>query len=234
MKSLAEYYIPIEHNMELTIEERTAAVTEWYTEAHQRMLDEKLSFSRLDEIVSECWKNFEIHLRDECTDLFVLCKIHGIPITVLSAGLRNVIELILTKENILDCQSQFDDDEAESPVMVVANRMHFVNDVHVGFSEPIIHAMNKKGALHEFLVSSRTRSCRPNALVMGDLIADVDFVHSIPNLEEYIAIGFLCDSPDNSESLVQKYLEHFDVVVLGGSASMGVPIEIIKALVLAN
>jgi hypothetical protein len=95
----------------------------------------------------------------------------------------------------------------------------------------MVHAMNKRGALHEFLVASKTRSCRPNALVMGDLIADVDFVHSVPNLDEYIAIGFLCDSPKNSEELVLKYLAHFDIVVLGGSASMDVALELMKALV---
>jgi hypothetical protein len=113
--------------------------------------------------------------------------------------------------------------------MVVSNRMHFdPSGAHTGFSDPIIHAFNKRDALHEILVKSSMRCDRPNALLLGDLIADVDFVHSIPHLDEYIAIGFLCDGgpPDRMD----EYLKHFDIVISGGSAGMQVPIELIKAL----
>jgi len=230
MKALAQHYIPIEHNIKLSKEERTSAVVEWYTKAHNDMLAEDITPSKLESIVTDCWGKFEIHLREKCCDFFLISKVHEIPITVLSAGLRNVIELILAKEGFLDRPADFADDEGDEPIMVVSNRMHFENGKHVGFSDPIIHAMNKRDALSEFLVQSRTRSSRPNALLMGDLIADVDFVHSVPNLHEYIAIGFLADSATFSEELVEKYLAHFDIVILGGSASMDVPLEFVKAL----
>ena len=226
---LARKYIPIEHDHRLSVEERTNAVIEWYTAAHDAMMNEHLSSTSLEDIVNTCWSRFDIHLRSRGPEFFKALQDASIPVTVLSAGLRDVIECILVSEKILPAVANSDDDESDSLVMVVSNRMRFdARGDHVGFSHPIIHAFNKRDALHEFLVKSPARANRPNALLMGDLIADVDFVHSIPNLEEYIAIGFLADggSPDR----LDDYLKHFDVVVMGGSAGMHVPIEVIKAL----
>ena len=114
--------------------------------------------------------------------------------------------------------------------LVVGNRMTF-NDSgdHIGFSEPVIHAFNKKHALTCALNSDDIRSNRPNALVMGDLIADVEFVHSIPHLSKYIAIGFLADGPDH-EARLTEYLKHFDIVMVGGGASMDVAIQLVNCL----
>ena len=228
-KELVKKYMPIEHDYRLSVEERIAAVNEWYKLAHDAMMDEKLTSTKLDEIVHECWSEFRIHLRSKSSEFFGALESAGIPITVLSAGLRDVIERLLKHEKILDHVADANDDETDSLVMVVSNRLRFSpSGDHVGFSEPIIHAFNKRDALHEFLVKSPMRCERPNALVMGDLIADVDFVHSIPNLDEYIAIGFLCDGgpPDR----LNDYLKHFDVVIMGGDAGMQVPVELMKAL----
>lgn len=226
---LAKKYMPIEHDYRISVADRIEAVTEWYSRAHDSMLEEKLTSNKLDEIVHACWSKFDIHLRCESARFFDAMRAASIPVTVLSAGLRDVIERILKYEEISTHVSDANDDETDSLVMVVSNRMRFSpTGAHEGFSDPIIHAFNKRDALHEFLVKSPIRSNRPNALVMGDLIADVDFVHSIPNLDEYIAIGFLCDG--GPPERLDDYLKHFDIVIVGGAAGMQVPIELMKAL----
>jgi HAD superfamily hydrolase (TIGR01544 family) len=227
--ALAKKFIPIEHNHHLSVTERTEAVIEWYQCAHEAMLEENLTKRSLDDIVHACWSHSDIHLRSESLSFFKSLACASIPATVLSAGLRDVIERIFALEQVVFNVADQGDDETDSPFMVVSNRMQFNTEgAHVGFSEPIIHAFNKRDALHRFLIKSEMRSNRPNALVMGDLIADVDFVHSIPNLDEYIAIGFLADGgpPDR----LDDYLKHFDIVILGGSAGMQVAIELIRAL----
>jgi cytosolic 5'-nucleotidase 3 len=232
----AEYYIPLEHDHSLPTEKRREYVSEWYEKAHDVMVDEKLTITSLETIVKDCWGNFNIHLRENSKALLDLAADHKIPVTVLSAGIRDVIEMILVFEGILSNLSDWRDSESEHPVMVVSNRMIFdEGGRHTGFVDPVIHALTKKEALHDFLMQSKQRSSRANALVMGDLIADVDFVHSIPHLGEYIAVGFLCDqvaahvSQDYNER-IKDYLEHFDIVILGGTASMDIPTELIKTL----
>jgi HAD superfamily hydrolase (TIGR01544 family) len=223
-RDLAAYYMPLEHDIRLTNDAKTKICEEWYHKAHTCMLDEKLSSDILDKIVHHCWSSMEIHLRLRTSEVFSVCRALGIPVTVLSAGLADVIERILTLEGIIP-QSNVD-----SGILAVGNRMLFNPDgCHSGFSEPCIHAYNKKHALTQALISDASRAERSNAIVMGDLIADVEFVHSIPHLSRYIAIGFLADGPHHEERL-KEYLKHFDIVITGGSASMEVPLRVLEVL----
>jgi HAD superfamily hydrolase (TIGR01544 family) len=216
-RELADHYIPLEHDIRLTNAHKAVICDEWYHKAHTCMLEEKLSRTMLDKIVEHCWSTMEIHLRLNTNVLFSVCSNSAIPVTVLSAGLADVIERILAMEDI-------------TTPLVVGNRMTFnANRDHIGFSEPVIHALNKKHALTCSLNSDEIRSSRPNALVMGDLIADVEFVHSIPHLSKYIAIGFLADGPDH-EARLTEYLKHFDIVMVGGGASMDVAVQLVNCL----
>ncbi len=233
---LAVHYIPLELDHSLPIDKRTEFVSEWYAQAHDAMLDEKLTLQKLRIMVENSWCDFDIHLREGSKSMFAIARDYDIPVTVLSAGLRDVIELILVLENILDIPSDWRDLETDHPVMVVSNIMTFnENGDHTGFVDPVIHALSKKHALHEFLLQSNERSKRQNALVMGDLIADVDFVQSIPHLGECITVGFLGDpieghvTQDYNERICD-YLEHFDIVILGGCASMEVPVQLLRAI----
>lgn len=223
-RELAAYYMPLEHDIHLTNGEKTKICEEWYHKAHTGMLGEKLSSDILDKIVHHCWSEMEIHLRLRTSEVFSMCKTLGIPVTVLSAGLADVIERILALEGILSLPN------TDPDILAVGNRMLFNPDgSHYGFSEPCIHAYNKKHALTQALINDSLRAERANAIVMGDLIADVEFVHSIPHLSKYIAIGFLADGPNHEERL-NEYLKHFDIVVTGGSASMEVPLRVLEVL----
>ena len=219
-KELASHYIPLEHDIHLSRELKTKICEEWYQKAHECMLAENLSQSLIDKIVSKCWSDLEIHLRENTQHFFESCARNEVPVTVLSAGLADVISRILELESI----------HGSGDVMVVGNRMTFGDDgQHIGFSDRVIHTLNKRNALSESILNSEGRCQRKNALVMGDLIGDVDFVHSVPHLSQYIAIAFLADGPDH-EVRLKEYLKHFDIVVTGGSASMDVPAELLKTL----
>lgn len=228
-RQLAEYYIPLEHDHRLDFEQKKHAVEEWYHKAHDCMLEEEISREKLCEMVTHAWSSCEIHLRHKTTDLCSFLRHLNIPVTILSAGVADVIEGILKLENIASGEG--------SNTMVVGNRLIFREEdgKHVGFSEPMIHSLNKRDALKSALCASAVRAERPNAVVMGDLIGDVDFVHSIPHLQEYIAIGFLADPrpadvPGDHEDRVNTYLKHFDIVILNGAASMDVVLELLTSV----
>ena len=54
--------------------------------------------------------------------------------------------------------------------------------------------------------------------------------HSIPNLEKFVAIGFLADGGRHEDRVIE-YLKHFDIVISGGSASMQVALKLVEALI---
>ena len=220
-RDLANHYMPLEHDITLGVAKQTELMVEWYHKAHECMLQEGLTESKMDSLVETSWKRMEIHLRQECTALFENLKSANIPVTVLSAGLADVIQRILAMEGI------------DFPLLV-GNRMQFDDEgKHTGFSEPLIHSLNKGGALAHALAECPVRAVRPNAILMGDLIGDVDFVHAIPRLDEYIAIGFLADGPKQDERM-HEYLKYFDIVITGGAASVDVAIELIKCVAHAS
>ena len=230
-RELADQYIPLENDHRLSPEERVKMNWEWHTQGHASMLEENLNRESLKKIVHDSWKSMQIHLRDNTRDFFKLLEKNRVPTTVLSAGLRDVIETILVLEDILSEISDQTDEEIDHLLMIVGNRLEFdINGKHVGFSKPAILPHNKKDAVAQLLRKSAIRTVRPNALLLGDFPHDVDFVHLIPNLDEYVAIGFLADRPHDDGAALNEYLKHFDIVVTGGHASMQVAVEFLKCL----
>jgi HAD superfamily hydrolase (TIGR01544 family) len=236
-KSMADHYIPQEHDLSIPASRRAELCSEWYHKAHSIMLEERLSRDSLRQLVFDCWSGMEIHLRLGCGDLFSKLLEADIPVTVLSAGVSDVIEHVLDLEKIpIERRIVTDQSEdavfVDSRIMVVGNRMIFdgTSGRHIGFSEPVIHPFNKRGAIADALARSSIRSVRPNALLMGDMIGDVDFVQSIPHLSEYIAVGFLNDRKENHQVWLEEYLKHFDIIITGGSASMDVVTRLIESL----
>ena len=230
-KELADYFLPLEHDHRLSEEERVKVNQDWYTQAHACMMKEDVTFTKLGEIIKHSWTNMEVHLRKNTPEFFCALEKNRIPITVLSAGLRDVIENILVLEQILPSVSAFEDDETDAMIMVVGNRLRFDSEGrHVGISDPPIMAHNKRNAVSRFLEKSEIRACRPNALLMGDLVSDVDFVHSIPKLKEFVTIGFLADRPALHEEALAEFLKHFDIVITGGAASMDAATHLIRSL----
>ncbi|KAF4659459.1 secretory subunit, partial [Perkinsus chesapeaki] len=67
---------------------------------------------------------------------------------------------------------------------------------------------------------------------LGDLIADVDFIDSVPELHTSIAVGFLANSPEScpeAKELLEHYLDYYDIVVTG-DGSMDIVVAILQAI----
>ena len=222
-RDLAAHYVPLENDHRLTPEERIKVNIDWSEKAHVSLLNENLTMNRFREIVDCSWKNVEIHLRGQTSEFFAITRKSNVPVTVLSAGMRDVIERIFELEGI--AQDDF--------MRIVGNALEFDPDTgkHVGFSKPAILPHNKKDAVALFLQNCEIRANRPNALLMGDFPHDVDFIHLIPQLDEFVAIGFLADRKNHHEEALEEYLKHFDIVILGGQANLEIPIELVKCVV---
>ncbi|KAF4757580.1 secretory subunit [Perkinsus olseni] len=157
-------------------------------------------------------------------EMLQLAHEQGVPVTILSAGIGNIIEYILKGYDALFLDN----------ATIVSNVMQFDADTErlVSFRGPQIHCLTKKSALTDYIVHDQRRKERHNVICLGDLIADVDFIDSVPELHTSIAIGFLADSPESSpevKALLEHYLDYYDIVVTG-DGSMDVVLAVLQAV----
>eukprot|EP01126_Amoeba_proteus_P056642 TRINITY_DN7138_c0_g1_i1.p1 TRINITY_DN7138_c0_g1~~TRINITY_DN7138_c0_g1_i1.p1 ORF type:complete len:190 (+),score=26.74 TRINITY_DN7138_c0_g1_i1:99-668(+) len=92
------YYHEKEISTTLPREQKVKYMEEWWKKAHQLLLGEKITRSTWKRMVDDV-KDY-IKFRDKSKELFDLLHFHSIPCLILSAGIGNVIEIMLS---VMDC-----------------------------------------------------------------------------------------------------------------------------------
>ncbi len=147
-----------------------------------------------------------MYFRNGITKLLATLKSLDLKLYVVSAGIKEVVKECFY---ILQTQKQLDLKKAVELCMTseIFNENNFVD----GFEEPTIITTNK----HLFVSHKRYPEIKPgnNAIVMGDLIEDLNIIKSL-ELNQVISIGF-CNLPCTGDGdLLEKYMNSFDVVVV--------------------
>ncbi|VDP24750.1 unnamed protein product [Schistosoma margrebowiei] len=114
--SLRNKYYPIELDNNLTENEKTPYMLEWWELAHEVIIECGIQKHTLEKTVKEC----HLVLRDKVSEFFQLLSDYHIPVLVFSAGLGDVIDLCLHHANV------FHDN-----MRVVSNFMQFNDDVSI-------------------------------------------------------------------------------------------------------
>jgi HAD superfamily phosphoserine phosphatase-like hydrolase len=105
----------------------------------------------------------EIKARSGAKGLFDFCNDAKVPVVVLSAGVKQVIEMILEKYDL------------QADVVLATKLQTDSNGLVTGWDKKtLIHNLNKREMGHEEM--SGLREKRPNAIVVGDDPADADMV----------------------------------------------------------
>ena len=100
---------------------------EWWTKEYELITSQSILEQDLVKLV----ENSEVYIRSGVLEVFEMCKEKKIPITVLSAGIGNFIEIIL-------------DHVAHKEITLVSNFLKFDHKSKFpGYSLPIIHSGNK-------------------------------------------------------------------------------------------
>ncbi|XP_074835228.1 7-methylguanosine phosphate-specific 5'-nucleotidase isoform X2 [Carettochelys insculpta] len=196
LKDLLHYYYPIEIDPNRTVEEKRPLMIEWWTRAHNLLLQQKILKSDIAEIVRES----EVMLRDRATMFFDKLYHHHIPLFIFSAGLGDILEEVLRQAKVL-----------HSNITVVSNYMDFDDKgVLRQFKEPLIHTYNKNNTVLENMEHCQRLSGRPNILLLGDSLGDLSMADGVANVENVLTIGFLNDRVDERRG---KYLDAYDIVL---------------------
>ncbi|KAJ3063791.1 5'-nucleotidase, cytosolic III-like [Podochytrium sp. JEL0797] len=211
---LYKKYYPMEISTTLSFAEKYVAMEEWWTQAHDRIVQLKLSKHDLHEIVATT--DAPVVFRDGIVEVIQECEKLGVPFLVFSAGIYDVIKEILEQNSM-----------KPSNVHIVSNRMKFgPDDICNAFEEPMIHTFNKNEAGVHGKPYEAAIHARPNIILMGDSIGDLSMKEGVDH-DASLTIGFLNHDID---VYLEKYLAAFDVVVLDDSP-MSFVVDLLQAII---
>ncbi|CAI5459328.1 unnamed protein product [Closterium sp. Yama58-4] len=129
-RRLTAKYLPLETDPHLPYEEKFKCMVEWWTAAHELLLESGITRADVTQSVAAANTAF----RDGFCDMLALLEAHVVPLLIFSAGLADVIEELLRQQL----------PRSFSNVRVVSNRMQFDESGRlVAFPGRIIHVLNK-------------------------------------------------------------------------------------------
>jgi len=168
----------------------------WWQEANDNLLNQKIQYKQLDDIVSRA----NTALREGVKDLLFKLDKAGVPVLIFSAGLGDILTIILKKHGAYN-----------DSLHIIAN---FVSTNQQGiidqFKGTMVHVFNK----NEFAVKNTpyfdSVAKRPNVILTGDSLGDLGMSKGIEH-EAILNIGFLTTE---DKLVYEKYVKAWDVVIL--------------------
>ncbi|XP_029014161.1 cytosolic 5'-nucleotidase 3-like [Betta splendens] len=197
LKELLNTYYPIEIDSSRSVEEKLPLMVEWWTKAHELLVQQKIRKDLLAVVVQES----EAMLREGYQLFFDHLHEHSIPLLIFSAGIGDILEEVINQAGVF-----------HSNVKVFSNYMDFdESGVLKAFKGELIHIYNKReGALLNTGHFQELRT-RPNVLLMGDSLGDLTMADGVQDMENILKIGFLNDKVEERK---QSYLDSYDIVLV--------------------
>ncbi len=189
-RELFNRYRKIERAPGLSENAKSRHLRRWWSLQFDLLLDFKLNKRTIYRIVREN----RPHLRDGARLFFDTLRETRIPLIILSAGIREVIEARLAEEGV-----------STDNIAVVANTLVFDTDgIAVAYRTPLIHSLNK----HERRVASTQEMAkRRNLLLLGDTLEDTRMAENISH-NRLLSFAFPPDSVH-----LRKFQTEYDVVL---------------------
>lgn len=232
--ALYRKYHPMEVNGALPLEERVLAMEKWWDEAHRLLLSERVTRDTFARMIEE--DKHQLYWREGTRELMDMCKKEGIPVLIFSAGLGDLIDAAIAKE--------------DWGAHVISNHLVFDSGgVATGFKHRNIHTFSKSEVLLKEVHEEWGKEVeeRRNVILIGDSLGgkrwlfcvcvyvflfnkapppDKDMANGIPH-DVVLKIAFL-----NQENLGSRdeYEREFDLVI-ENDPTMNKIIELIKGVI---
>lgn len=213
-RQLYQHYYPYEISTTLDIEEKTALMIEWWTKAHEAMIQE--GFTR--EMIEIQAKDAKMQFRQGVRELLDFLAARQVPLLIFSAGIGDVIEALL-RVNALERPNQ----------SVVANRMRFTDEDGanqpgseaklIGFHSPLVHSLNKgERAVQSHSSLSRQIHERRKVILLGDSPGDAQMAAGAEH-EVVLKIGLFNFGDDARR---REFEQAFDILILNDTSTQAV------------
>ena len=224
-RRLFAHYYPIEQNLNMPLSEKIPLMEEWYRANHLTMVQEYVSREMIADGVRKARDSGAFFGREGAAEFLALLRSREVATQILSAGLKDVVEVALIELfGLPKWKSPTDVNTGEptsrDPIRVISNGMKFHPKAGwlEGFTEPLIHMYNKTQS-----VVDEGKGMLVNALVIGDGLGDASMADGGASVDTVLKIGYLNDPSDDGK---RKYSEAFDIVLTGDQG-----LSMVKAIV---
>ncbi|HEV7454269.1 MAG TPA: HAD-IB family phosphatase [Candidatus Saccharimonadales bacterium] len=138
----------------------------------------------------------QVRLRDGSEALFAACEAARIPTVILSAGIRDIIELIARENNI-------------HPTLLLSIKLQFDDDGRIiGWDkDSMILTNNKNENVKQWV--SHIASARPLTVLIGDTLEDAKMVEG----EKDVLRIRVCDCAASDDYLQKSWAAGYDIVI---------------------
>jgi len=207
-QELYEKYHTIEIDEKIPIEERMAAMENWWKDHYKLLISSGLRKEHIEKVVN----SKKLKLRRGVDKLLKLLSTLEVPVIIMSSsGVGyDAISLLLMKKDAF-----FDN------ILIISNRFVWRGDKAVSFHQPIVHSLNKNFKFFPEVL--RKIQNRRNALLLGNNVDDVKMIQGA-DIKECLKIGFL-----DEKSNLKIYEKNFDVVILD-DGSMGAVVRLVEEM----
>jgi HAD superfamily hydrolase (TIGR01544 family) len=193
-RKLYDKYRPLELSGKMTHEEAE-------TWAHQELNIFVENGIDLTEIEKDFQRKTDI--RSHAKELLNFSKNFGIPTVILSAGIKEVIDL-------------WSKTFQTYPTLVLANKLVTNrNGRIINWNRNIIHHLNKKEHGHKELNQIRTQ--RPNTILIGDALEDAEMAEGDENVLRIRIYNPREDEKITLEEFARKTFERYDLIIENGT-----------------
>lgn len=202
-----EYYRPLELDYTMGKEEKRKIMREWATKTFT-ILSKYLTS---EDIIVNSLKDANMHLRKGVKEFFKEMYEKNIPVVIMSAGVGNLIEEFLKKEEVL-----------HSNITLISNFFEFKDNKTYIDTEKLMASSNKDySKIPEDI--RKILDKKENILLFGDIVEDIRMIDT-KQRDKTLAIGFLDHSIDIN---LDTYNNNFDIV-LTDNEDFNTVIEILR------
>ena len=184
-------YQPLEAENKLKVSDAII----WWERILNLYKENKLKWS---DITSDVEKRMPMRLHVK--GLFDACEARGIPTIIISAGIKDVIELWCQRFEV-------------NPTVILSTNLFFNSKGYIkGWDKKsLIHTLNKKEKGYQEV--NRMRQLRPNIILIGDSIDDASMVDGTGNV-----LRIIIDNPQGEDAVrdkrfYDKVFQKFDLVI---------------------
>lgn len=207
--NLYNKYRPIELDYKIDYEEKCNAMEMWYKECMDLYYKYGLTIDKLKTSINNSEPNF----RQGVNTFFNYMHNNEIPIIILSAGIGNVIEGSLKKNNCY-----YDN------MYIISNFIKFDSEGKmIKFDDDMIDSMNKNLNKSKLGNWNKKIENRKYKLLLGDLVEDKNMVDK-SEWDTTISIGFIEKNIEN----LPIFEKNFDIVLSNEDANYNSVMEILK------
>lgn len=207
-KALADKCRLYESDVSIDFDKRKEIMEHWYNEGLQLMVNERISKDLLNTMVLEAVNEKQVLFRKGTEDFFALLIKHSIPLIIISAGIKQVIEgefKLFTKH--------YDALMQNGLLHIIANKFKFKDESVVDYAKPPILTFNKNQFINDEVASLHLSGdgswTDRNIIFLGDHLNDID---AIKDLKYNTALAFAFYN-DLQSDVPQGYCDKYDAII---------------------